>query len=138
MIGRRIVTAAVTVGLVALSGLAVVRPAAAISFPDEIPFDQGRFEAAQTAGKPILVHITASWCSVCATQKRILDDLRRQDKFKPLLIFNVDFDAQKDLVRKFRAHAQSTMVVFKGKLEEGIFSGDTRPKAVALLLSRAF
>ena len=49
---------------------------AAISFAaDRIPFDQKAFEAAQAAGKSILVDVSAPWCPVCRAQKPIVEKL---------------------------------------------------------------
>lgn len=106
------------------------------NLPGEPPFDQATFEAAQKAGKPILIHITATWCSVCKTQKLVIDRVLGEARFKPYVLLNVDFDTQKDLVRKFGARAQSTFIVFKGKIQEALTSGDTRPKAIELMLAK--
>jgi thioredoxin 1 len=43
---------------------------------DRAAYDQSAFDAAQKAGKPILVEIHASWCPVCKAQAPILNDLR--------------------------------------------------------------
>ncbi|HJZ19632.1 MAG TPA: thioredoxin family protein, partial [Bradyrhizobium sp.] len=72
------------------------------------------FAAAQAAGKPILVEIHASWCPTCKAQLPILGELEKQDKFKNLMVFRVDFDSQKDAVRAFGARVQSTLITFKG------------------------
>ena len=40
------------------------------------PYDQAAFDAAQAAGKPILVEISASWCPICKAQAPILSRLR--------------------------------------------------------------
>ena len=37
-----------------------------------------------------------------------------EPKFKDLIYFIVDFDAQKDAVRFFGAQMQSTLIAFKG------------------------
>ena len=64
------------------------------------------FEAAQQAGKPILVHITAPWCTTCAAQKPILAQLEAEPKFKDLQVFEVDFDSRKDMVRRCEFYAK--------------------------------
>ena len=102
-----------------------------------VPFDQAAFDAAQKADKPILVHITAPWCSTCAAQKPIVGRLQADPKFKDLVTFNVDFDSQKALVRKFGATMQSTLIVFKGTKEEGRSSGETKAAPIATLLGKA-
>jgi thioredoxin 1 len=46
------------------------------------------FQAAQTAGKPILLHITAPWCPTCRAQKPILSKLEGTAKFNNVVTFN--------------------------------------------------
>ena len=117
--------------------------AAALSFAgpasasDKKPFDQKAFDAAQAAGTPILVEVTAPWCSVCKAQAPILSQLRGEAKFKELVSFNIDFDSQKDLLKKFNVQKQSTLIVFKGKQETGRSTGDTKPGSIASLLGKA-
>lgn len=41
----------------------------------EATYTPAVFEAAQKVGKPILVHMTAPWCTTCATQEPILAKL---------------------------------------------------------------
>jgi thiol-disulfide isomerase/thioredoxin len=95
------------------------------------------FGEAQKAGKSILVDITAPWCPVCRAQKPILADLAADPKFKDLVVFEVDFDNQKDAVRAFKAQTQSTLVVFKGEKEVGRSVGDTHRKSIAALVASA-
>ena len=100
-------------------------------------FDQKAFEAAQAAGKPILVEVHAPWCSVCKAQAPILSKLKGEAKFKDLVSFEIDFDSQKDLLRKFSVQTQSTLIVFKGKQEAGRSTGDSNASSIAALLGKA-
>jgi len=104
---------------------------------DKTPFDQTAFEAAQTAGKPILIEVTASWCPTCKAQAPILSRLKSKPRFKELISFNIDFDTQKALLRKFGVRTQSTLIVFKGKQETGRSTGDTDPISIEALLAKA-
>lgn len=88
----------------------VVSPALAETMPS---FDAKAFSEAQKAGKPILVAIHASWCPTCKAQAPILSELRADPKFKELVYFVIDFDSQKDLVNRFGARMQSTLITFK-------------------------
>jgi thiol-disulfide isomerase/thioredoxin len=94
------------------------------------------FAAAQAAGKPILVEIHASWCPTCKAQLPILGELEKQEKFKNLMVFRVDFDSQKDAVRAFGARVQSTLITFKGTKETGRSVGDTNATSIASLLDK--
>ena len=100
------------------------------------PFNAQAFADAQKAGKPILVAIHASWCPTCKAQVPILDQLTSDPKFKNLAYFVIDFDSQKDLVRRFGARMQSTLIAFKGNKEEGRSVGDTSRTSIAALLSK--
>jgi thioredoxin 1 len=101
------------------------------------PFDQAAFTAAQDAGKPILVHVTAPWCPTCKAQAPILSRLQGEPRFDQLVVFNIDFDSQKDLLRKFKVTMQSTLIVFKGKQETGRSTGVTDPGSIEALLTKA-
>ncbi len=100
------------------------------------PFTADAFAAAQKAGKPIFVAIHASWCPVCAKQRPILSELMGEPKFKNLVYFVVDFDAQKDVVNSFGARMQSTLIAFKGEHESGRSVGDTDQVSIAALLNK--
>jgi thioredoxin 1 len=101
------------------------------------PFSDQAFQGAQQQGKPILVEITASWCPVCAKQRPILSQLLTDPRFHDLVVYNVDFDTQKDVVRTMGAHMQSTLIVFKGSTEKGRSTGVSDPAAIEALLAKA-
>jgi len=103
----------------------------------EAAYTQKAFAAAQGEGKPILIAITASWCPTCAKQRPILSQLEKDPAFKDLVVYQVDFDSQKDVVKKFGAHMQSTLVVFHGTTENGRSTGDTDPASIRALLEKA-
>jgi thioredoxin 1 len=112
----------------------VVSPALAETMPS---FDAKAFAEAQKAGKPILVAIHASWCPTCKAQAPILSELRADPKFKELVYFVIDFDSQKDLVNRFGARMQSTLITFKGEKEEGRSVGDTNRQSIYALVGKS-
>jgi len=120
-----------TVLFAAAASLAAAAPALAAA-PQ--PFNDAAFAEAQKAGKPIFVAIHASWCPICKAQTPILAQLTADPKFKDLVYFTVDFDSQKDLVRRFGARMQSTLISFKGAAEQGRSVGDTNRQSIAALL----
>jgi thiol-disulfide isomerase/thioredoxin len=130
MLTRRLALAA----LATTAALSLAGPAAAA---DARAFDQAAFEAAQAAGKPILVEVTAPWCSTCKAQAPILSRLGSDPRFKDMVRFNIDFDSKKDLLRTFKVRAQSTLIVFKGRQEAGRSTGDTNPASIEALLTKA-
>jgi len=102
-----------------------------------LPFEEGRFLSAQSAGVPILVAIEASWCPTCQAQKPILSSLLERPGFKDIVALSVDFDSQKNVVRQFNARVQSTLIVFRGATEVGRSVGDTDARSIEKLLARA-
>jgi thioredoxin-like negative regulator of GroEL len=111
---------------------------AVISFAaDRIPFDQKAFEAAQAAGKSILVDVSAPWCPTCRAQKPIIEKLSVLPEYKDLTIFDVDFDTRKDVLRSLKVQQQSTLIVFKGAREVDRSVGSTDPNAISDLLKKA-
>ena len=104
---------------------------------DKNAFDQKAFEAAQAAGKPVLIEVTAPWCPVCKAQAPIISRLKSDQRFKTLVSFDIDFDTQKDLLKKFNVQKQSTLLVFKGKQEVGRSTGDTDAGSIEALLSKS-
>jgi thiol-disulfide isomerase/thioredoxin len=129
---RRVVCAFVA-ALWATGGLDTARAAGAAA---PVPFDQAAFDAAAKAGHPILVEITAPWCPTCKAQAPILDRLRQDPRFQGLRTFTIDFDTQKDLVRKFGATLQSTLIAFKGKVEAARSVGETQPEWIEAQLEK--
>lgn len=103
-----------------------------------VPFTTEAFKAAQAANEPILVDVWASWCPTCKRQGAVLDALLKQEKFSDLVVFRVDYDKQKDIVREFRAPRQSTLIVFKGKTETGRAIAITAENEIEALLESAY
>jgi thiol-disulfide isomerase/thioredoxin len=117
-----------------LTGLALILLSVPVFAAEMLPFEQSRFVAAQKEGRPILVDIRASWCPTCAAQKPILERLTAQPGFKNLIVFTVDFDAQKNVVRELHAQMQSTLIAFKGTTETARSVGDTEEPSIEKLL----
>lgn len=126
---RRVLLLASALALLALARLARAATVA--------PFTAAAFKAAQDAGRPILVHIQASWCPTCAKQRPILGQLEAQPAFKSLAVFVVDFDTQKDVVSALHATMQSTLIAFHGTKEEARSVGVTDPAAIRALVEKA-
>ena len=100
------------------------------------PFSASDLKAAQDAGRPVGIDVTAPWCPTCKAQKPIVDSLLADPKFKDMLFLRVDFDTQKAVLRDFQIRAQSTFVAFKGKIEVGRSTGDTNKASIAQLFDK--
>jgi thioredoxin 1 len=103
----------------------------------EQPYTADAFAAAQSAGKPIIVHVYAPWCPTCRAQEPIVHKLESDPKFAGVTAFRIDFDSQKDAVRALKATSQSTIIVFKGGAEVGRSVGETNARAITDVLNKA-
>jgi thioredoxin 1 len=129
MIDRRVILTVATCLLIS--------PGASVSqAAEQTGFTQQKFQAAQAAGRPILVHITASWCPTCRAQRPIISKLIEEARFRDLVVFDLDFDGSKDVVRALGVRMQSTLIIFRGRTELGRSVGDTDAKSIEALLDR--
>jgi len=101
-----------------------------------LAYSPAAFDAAQGAGKPILVVVHATWCPTCRAQAPILSQLESEPNYAGLVVFHVDFDAQKDALKRFGVRLQSTLIAFKGRAETGRSVGDTDPGSIAALFAK--
>lgn len=104
---------------------------------ETIDYTPSAFDGALKDGKPILVEIQAPWCPTCKAQKPILAEIEAKPAYKDLVVVHVDFDSQKDAVRRFGARMQSTLITFKDGKETGRSVGQTDPAALAALVAKA-
>ncbi len=100
-------------------------------------YNAAAFDAAQKAGKPILVVVHASWCPTCKAQAPILSKIEQEPRYKDLVVFRVDFDAQKDVLKHFDARMQSTLIAYKGATETARSVGDTNAASIAALVAKS-
>jgi thioredoxin 1 len=129
MISRRNLLAYAVFG-----GMLATAPAFAA---EKITYTPAAFDAAQKAGKSMLVEIHATWCPTCKAQEPILADLEKRPEYQNLLVVHVDFDDQKDAVKRFGARMQSTLITFKSGKETGRSVGDTDQNSIASLLAKS-
>ncbi|CAN7560743.1 thioredoxin family protein [Bosea sp. LjRoot237] len=121
--------------LIAASSIMLI-PLAAAAANDIRTFSPADFDAARKAGKSILVEVHADWCPTCKAQAPIISELRKEPRFKELVVFRVDFDSQKEAVKQFGARSQSTLIAFKGNTEAGRSVGDTNKASIGALLAK--
>lgn len=121
----------------AFAALLTVATASGAFAGEHRAYDAAAFQAAQTAGKPIMVEVTAPWCSVCTRQKPIIADLMKTAELSDLIVFTIDFDSQKDLLRQFNVQKQSTLIVFNGKTEKARSTGVTNAAEIRSLLMKS-
>jgi thiol-disulfide isomerase/thioredoxin len=83
------------------------------------------YKQAAMANKPIIMHVHAGWCPVCAKQNPILEALMKEPEFKDVIVFKIDYDADKGLVDMLEVKTQSTLIAAKGPVEAGRIAGIT-------------
>lgn len=105
--------------LLALAVAAGTLLATASTAADHRPYSAAAFDAAQAAGRPILVDVYAPWCPTCRAQEPVIERLTAQPAYADLIVFRVDFDSQRDALRRFGAQRQSTLIAFRGTRETG-------------------
>ncbi len=101
-----------------------------------VNFDQTAFAAAQTAGKPVLVEVSAWWCPVCASQSRTIEAALNAPQNRDLIVFRLNYDKQKAEWRAFGVHKQGTLIAFKGRNEIGRLEFVTDRTAIQNLMAR--
>ncbi len=94
--------------------------------------------SALQAGKTVLVDYSASWCSTCARQERVINALRAENPaYDANLVFvRVDWDdfGRAPVTRDRRIPRRSTLIVLKGDQELGrIVAGTGKSQIKALL-----
>ena len=83
-----------------------------------------------------LVMIAADWCSTCLEQKKVLSKLLKQDKYKSIKLYSVNFDTQKNSLKNFNASMQSTLIGYKEGKEVERITGETKTAPIEKLLDK--
>jgi len=125
---------------IALSASIAVLPHAAFAegFVDYRP---GLIQSELAAGKTLLVDYSATWCSTCARQERVIEALRGQNAAydEALSFIKVDWDT-------YRSHAvtksrgiprRSTLLILRGEDELGRIVAGTRESDIQALMDLA-
>ena len=119
-IARRTLTT-LALSTAVLAGLTAV-PASA---GEIVKANMEAYKKAASAKKPIIMHVHASWCPVCAKQTPILESLMKEEEFKDVVVFTIDYDADKALVDQLEVKTQSTLIAAKGPTEVERIAGIT-------------
>ena len=125
--------------LVSVAGIAAtaipVEPVQAAKAASHKPFTLKAFRAAQAANKPILIDVYAPWCPTCRAQQPGIAAAQNLKSNSGLVVFRMDFDNQKTLLRQFRVSKQATLIAYRGKKETGRSLGVTNRAAIAKLIA---
>ena len=102
-----------------------------------VPANMDTYKQAATAKRPIIMHIHATWCPVCAKQNPIIEELMKEPEFKDVIVFKIDFDADKALVEQLGVKYQSTLIAAKGPLEVDRTAGITDKELIRQFIRKA-
>jgi thioredoxin 1 len=108
-----------------------------LAFAEGKVFDEASFDSQLKSGKSILVTVHAPWCSTCKAQAPVLKQVLGQKEFQSIVVIHVDFDSQKEVLKKLNVQRQSTLIVFKDGREAGRSLGDTTDFGIEALLQKA-
>ena len=108
-------------------------PARAFEFQ---PYDPAAVQKAIASGRPVVVHVAASWCLQCHAQTAILDALKDDPAYKDVSLFRVDYDKQKDVVAKLDC-PRATLIAYKDGKEVKRMSWETSQASVVSILKAA-
>lgn len=100
-------------------------------------FSQEAFSVSQAANDSIIVYIFAPWCTTCKKQEAVIEKVIQDPRFDKVRYFVVDFDNDKESMRKLKANTRSTILVYKGSREITRSANDTDPASLQSLLEKA-
>ena len=104
-------------------------------------YTPGLAQAELAAGKTVFLDFTATWCSTCAAQGRVIEKLQagNPDYAKNISFIDVDWDdyGNGELSRTLNIPRRSTLVVLKGNQELGRIVAGTSTKAIRQLMDIA-
>jgi thiol-disulfide isomerase/thioredoxin len=90
----------------------------------------------QNAGEVVSLSFFAKWCSTCLMQEKVFHSFKG-DASVPGTLLVVDYDHSRQIMKKLRVHAQSTLIVFKGHEEKHRSGGITDPRVLRATLQAA-
>jgi len=100
-------------------------------------FTEERFAELQDENAVILVDVFADWCGTCAQQQTILAEYREANPDAPLHTLQIDFDRQKEHVRRFSAPRQSTLILYHGEEQIWFSVAETSREAIFAQIDEA-
>jgi thioredoxin 1 len=107
----------------------------------EVAFTDAALTAELAAGKTVVLHFSATWCTTCQVQIRALDGLRAANPAYDagLTFMRVDWDTNKGgpLTQRLNVPERSTFVAVRGDAVIGRVDGATDAKVIAALLDQA-
>jgi len=127
-LNRRSLLAGVALGFLVVSGARAA---------NKVPFEATAFKAARDSGKPVVLQVTATWCGPCQLMKRTVSELVERPDFKDVMIFEADYDANKEDLRQINAYNVTMLVLYRNKTEVQRTVGETQAEVIEPFLRKA-
>jgi len=116
---------------------ALLISAAAMAHALEVkPYSAAALAEAEKANRPVALQFHADWCPTCRVQDKVVQGLMTE-KGLDLTILKVNYDTERDLKRRFRVNAQSTLIVLRGQKETARSVNDTTADGIRGALKTA-
>jgi thiol-disulfide isomerase/thioredoxin len=103
----------------------------------KVLFDAAAFRAARDSGKPVVLQVAATWCGPCQKMKRTVSELVERPEFKNVMIFEADYDANKEDLKQLNAYHVTTLILYRDKAEVQRTVGETQPEMIEPLLRKS-
>ncbi|MCL4409178.1 MAG: thioredoxin domain-containing protein [Gammaproteobacteria bacterium] len=94
------------------------------------PFSETEFRQAQADDRLILIDVYATWCPTCKRQQDVLEAYFTEYSESEVVVFEVDYDTQKEWVSYFNAPRQSTLVLLRGEEQLWFSVAQTRQRTI--------
>lgn len=108
---------------------------------EALDYKPGLLQQRLDAGETLFLDFTASWCSTCRAQGRVIEKLKAEN---PAYAANITFIAidwdiygRSQMATRMRIPRRSTLVVLKGDEELGRVIAETREAPIRALMDRA-
>jgi len=122
-----------------LGAAAAALPMAAAAAP--LTYQTGMLQRRLDAGETLFLDFTASWCSTCRAQQRVLTKLKQENPAYEANITFIDIDwdtyGRSQMATRMKIPRRSTLVVLKGKDELGRIVAQTREAKIRELMDIA-
>ena len=122
----------VLTGLVLMSGMSYAN--------ESIVYTPGLIKERLSAGETLFVDYSATWCSTCKRQEKILNEIRKNNSFydEKMTFVKIDWDTYKDheVTSSRNIPRRSTLLVLRGNEEIGRIIAGTDPKEIELLMAK--
>ncbi len=120
---------------------ATLAPAAFAMGKNSLKYKTGMVAELLAEGKTVFIDYTTEWCSTCASQKRKITALRKENPaYNENIVFvTVDYDeyGNRAIANDYRIPRRSTLLVLKGDAELGRIVAGTSQSAIKNLMDTA-